>query len=81
VKELRPDLPKWEQIVRIIRRHIESGEYQPGRLISERWVIEEFGVAGGTARKAIKALRDAGLIYTRVNLGSFVGPEPEDDDE
>jgi DNA-binding GntR family transcriptional regulator len=81
VKELRADLPKWQQIVKAIKRRIESGEYPPGRLISERAVCEEFGVAGGTARKAIKALRNEGLIYTRVNLGSFVGPEPPDDED
>lgn len=77
---LRRDLPKWEQIVRAIRRRIETGEWPPGRLISERGVMEEFEVAGGTARKAIKKLREDGLIYTRVNLGSFVGPEPADDE-
>lgn len=43
--------------------------------------MEEFGVAGNTARKAIKSLREDGLIYTRVNLGSFVGPEPRDDED
>lgn len=79
--EFRPHLPKWEQIVRVIRRRIESGEYPPGRLISERAVSEEFGVAGNTARKAIKGLREAGLIYTSPNLGSFVGPEPADDED
>ncbi|MFD1940558.1 winged helix-turn-helix domain-containing protein [Nonomuraea mangrovi] len=79
--EFRDDLPRWQQIVRVIRRRIESGEWPPGRLISERAVTEEFGVAGNTARKAIKGLRDQGLIYTRVNLGSFVGPEPDDDED
>lgn len=77
---MRADLPKWEQIVRVIRKRIESGEYQPGRLITERAVREEFSVAKVTARKAIAALRERGLIYTRPNLGSFVGPEPPDED-
>ncbi|MFI6813795.1 winged helix-turn-helix domain-containing protein [Nonomuraea sp. NPDC050328] len=78
--DFRDDLPRWEQIVRVVRRRIESGEWPPGRLISERAIQEEFGVAGNTSRKAIKALREAGLIYTRPNLGSFVGPEPADED-
>ncbi|MEU3162875.1 winged helix-turn-helix domain-containing protein [Streptosporangium sp. NPDC006930] len=78
--ELRADLPKWQQVVKVIRTRIETGELPPGGKITERGLIEEFEVAGGTARKAIKALREAGLIYTRVNLGSFVGPEPDDDD-
>jgi GntR family transcriptional regulator len=65
VTEFRNYLPKWQQIAKTIKGRIESGEYPPGRLISERWMVEEFGVAGGTARKAIKALRDEGLIFTR----------------
>ncbi|MGW6495467.1 hypothetical protein [Nonomuraea angiospora] len=44
-------------------------------------VIEEFGDAKITARKAIKGLRDEGKIYTRPDLGSFVGPEPDDEDD
>ncbi|MCK2219669.1 winged helix-turn-helix domain-containing protein [Actinomadura sp. ATCC 31491] len=77
----RDDLPRWEQIVRVIRRRITTGEYQPGRMITERQIIEEFGVAKITARKAVAGLRDRGLIYTRPNLGSFVGPEPPDDED
>ena len=77
----RDDLPRWEQIVRVVKRRIDSGEYPPGRMVTERAVIEEFGVAKITARKAIAGLRDRGLIYTRPNLGSFVGPEPPDDDD
>lgn len=76
----RDDLPRWEQIVRVVKRRIDSGEYQPGRMITERAIIEEFGVAKVTARKAVAGLRDRGLAYTRPNLGSFVGPEPSDDD-
>lgn len=76
----RDDLPRWEQIVRVIRRRIETGEYQPGHRITERDLIEEFGVAKVTARKAMAGLRDRGLAYTRPNLGSFIGPEPSDDD-
>lgn len=76
----RDDLPRWEQIVRVVKRRIDSGEYQPGRMITERGIIEEFGVAKVTARKAVAGLRDRGLAYTRPNLGSFVGPEPSDDD-
>ena len=78
--EFRNYLPKWQQIAKIVRQRIESGEYPPGKLISERWMVDEFGVAGGTARKAIKALRDDGLVFTRVNMGSFVGPEPPEDE-
>lgn len=44
--------------------------------------MQEFGVARTTARKAVKWLReDQELVYTRPNLGTFVGPEPEDEDD
>ncbi|MEU4226222.1 winged helix-turn-helix domain-containing protein [Nonomuraea sp. NPDC026600] len=77
----RDDLPRWEQIVRVVKRRIDSKEWPPGRMITERGIIEEFGVAKITARKAIAGLRERGLIYTRPNLGSFVGPEPPDDED
>lgn len=77
----RDDLPRWEQVVRVIRQRVESGEYGPGRKITEQSLIEEFEIAKMTARKAIKGMRDAGLVYTRPNLGSFVGPDPDRTDE
>jgi GntR family transcriptional regulator len=73
----RDDLPRWEQIVRVIRKRIDSGEYRPGHMITERAIREEFAVAKVTARKAIKGLRDEGRIYTRPDLGSFVGQDPD----
>lgn len=76
----RDDLPRWEQIVRTVKRRIDAREYLPGHMITERALIEEFGVAKVTARKAMAGLRDRGLVYTRPNLGSFVGPEPADED-
>ncbi|WP_067184485.1 winged helix-turn-helix domain-containing protein [Microtetraspora niveoalba] len=80
--EWRDDLPRWRQIATVIQRRITSGEYPPGRLISENGLMQEFGVARNTARKTIVWLREEkALIYTRPNLGSFVGPEPEDDGE
>lgn len=78
--EWRDDLPRWQQIVTIIKRRIESGEYPSGRMLTERAFMEEFGVAKVTARKAFAGLRERGLVYTRHALGSFVGPEPEDEE-
>ena len=43
--------------------------------------MQEFGIARNTARKSVAWLRGRGLVYTRPSLGSFVGPEPEDDEE
>ncbi|MEU6999922.1 winged helix-turn-helix domain-containing protein [Nonomuraea sp. NPDC046570] len=77
--ELRADQPKWRQVAGILRQRIESGEYRPGvPLPSETAIGQEFGIARGTARKIIAALREEGLIYTVPQIGSFVGSGPED---
>jgi GntR family transcriptional regulator len=79
VIELRADQPRWRQVANILRQRIESGEYKRGvPLPSETGIVQEFGIARGTARKVIAHLRDEGLIYTVPQIGSFVGPEPED---
>lgn len=45
----------------------------PGaRLPGERDLAEEYGVALGTARRAIEELRDRGLVVTLASKGSFV---------
>ncbi|MEW9548862.1 hypothetical protein [Nonomuraea sp. NPDC050783] len=41
---------------------------------SETLLVGEFGIARGTARKIVAALRDEGLIYTVPQMGSFVSP-------
>ncbi|MFG1945583.1 GntR family transcriptional regulator [Nonomuraea sp. NPDC048826] len=77
--ELRADQPKWRQVANILRERIESGEYKRGvPLPSETAIVQEFGIARGTVRKVIAHLRDEGLIYTVPQIGSFVGPPPED---
>ncbi len=79
VTELRADQPRWRQIANILRQRIEAGQYRRGFPVpSENALVQEFGVARGTARHAISALREEGLIYTVPQLGSFVGPEPEE---
>lgn len=64
--------PKWRQIADWLRAKIESGEYPPGHMVSEVQLVEYFGTARETVRKATKALREEGLIYTEHGMGSFV---------
>lgn len=64
-----------------IRRRIKSGEYKPGYRLTQNTLAQEFGVAPNTVRKALADLRGRGLIYTRLRLGSFVGPEPVEEDD
>jgi GntR family transcriptional regulator len=79
--EWRRDLPRWRQVANVLRQRIAAGEYPPGWMITELAIVQEWGIARTTARKSIAWLREQGLIYTRASLGSFVGPEPPDEDD
>ncbi len=67
-----PKYPRWQQIAEVIRGRISDGTYPPDTLVSESRVMQEFGVAKMTARKAIAALRSEGLLVTTTGMGSFV---------
>ncbi|NJP96633.1 winged helix-turn-helix transcriptional regulator [Nonomuraea sp. FMUSA5-5] len=75
--EFEPDRPRWQQIAEVLRQRITTGEYPPKYLVSEVRLVQEFGVARDTIRKAIRQLREEGLLYTVPNLGSFVSPPGE----
>lgn len=75
-----PDVPRSLQIADEIERRIKEGVYPPKHPIFELRIVQEFGVARETARKATSILRDRGLIYTVRGMGSFVSvpvEEPE----
>ena len=68
-------VPVYVQLASILRAQIESGELQPDRpLPSETTLLQEYGVARGTSRKAVELLRDEGLIITVRGRGSYVKP-------
>ena len=68
--------PVYMQVANILRARIESGELLPDRPVpSESQLQQEFGVARGTARKAIGVLREEGLVVTVMGRGSYVNPE------
>ncbi|UWZ40801.1 GntR family transcriptional regulator [Dactylosporangium roseum] len=72
--------PVYVQIADIIQQRIEAGELQPNRPIpSELALQQEFGVARGTARRAVELLRDRGLVFTVPQRGTFVADRPADD--
>lgn len=61
------------QLSRILEARITSGELPPGRLIpSETRLMQEYGLARGTVRKAIGLLRERGLVATVAQRGTFV---------
>jgi GntR family transcriptional regulator len=71
-----PDRPGDLQYLRVagdIATRIESGALPPGtRLRSEQDLAEYYEVARGTIRRAMKVLRERGLIETRHGYGTFV---------
>jgi GntR family transcriptional regulator len=65
----------WRQLVTILTRQIETGE-RTGALPGERHLAEEYGISGGSVRRALAALREAGLIETIPGWGSrILSPE------
>jgi DNA-binding GntR family transcriptional regulator len=69
--------PLYLQLAAIIRARIASGEYPPRtRVPSVTALAAEHGVAEMTARKALRLLRDAGLLVIVDGRGSFTaGPQ------
>jgi GntR family transcriptional regulator len=67
-----PEAPH-RQIAAWLRGKIESGELQPGRKIpSEKDIMDLSGVARTTVRRAVKVLRDEGLVVTTPGRGTHV---------
>jgi GntR family transcriptional regulator len=67
--------PVYLQVADILRSRIQSGQLLPDRPVpSEAQLQQEFGVARGTARKAIALLREQGLVVTVKGRGSYVHP-------
>lgn len=59
-----------------VEREIRAGRLPHGaRLPNERDMGAQYGVAPGTARRAVKELQDRGLVVTLPNKGTFVKSE------
>ncbi len=69
--------PLYAQLAAILRRKIESGELgHLAPLPSETTLTQEYEISRDTARRAVQALRDEGLVFTVPQRGTFVGPRP-----
>jgi DNA-binding GntR family transcriptional regulator len=65
--------PVYRQVAAVLRARIEAGEILPRRpLPSETSLMGEFGIARETARKAVRVLRDEGLVQIVQGRGAFV---------
>ena len=68
-------VPVYQQVAAILRAQIASGELPPDRPVpSEALLVQEYGIARGTARRAIEVLRDEGLVITVQGRGTYVRP-------
>jgi len=66
-------VPVYQQLAAIIRGQIERGELAPRSPIpSESYLQQRYGVARGTARKAVELLRTEGVVYTVPQRGTYV---------
>lgn len=65
--------PPYRQLANLIEQRIRSGELAPGaRVPSITTLAQEYGIAKGTARRALVELVNRGLIETTPGWGSFV---------
>jgi len=63
--------PLYVQLADRLREQIRTGEIT-GRMPSEKTIQQETGLAPMTIRKAVRILRDEGLVVTVSGRGSFV---------
>jgi GntR family transcriptional regulator len=66
-------IPKYRQLLQILRNEILSGRIPPGgKIPSEEELGISYGLSRGTVRKAVKQLEAERLIRTEHGVGSFV---------
>ncbi|MBN1656805.1 MAG: GntR family transcriptional regulator [Anaerolineae bacterium] len=67
--------PLYHQLANILRRQIATGILLPGdRVPSETQICEQYAVSPMTARRALMALLDDGLVTAARGRGTFVKP-------
>jgi len=70
--------PLYLQLAAILRAQISSGELAVGRAIpSEVTLMQRYEVSRGTAARAVKILRDEGLVRHRHGRGTYVIRKPD----
>jgi GntR family transcriptional regulator len=67
--------PVYLQLAALLRSMIESGEIPPDRpLPSVKSMMQTYGVAQGTAERAVRILKDEGVVRTVIGKGVYVRP-------
>ncbi|MER7918127.1 MULTISPECIES: winged helix-turn-helix domain-containing protein [unclassified Streptomyces] len=75
---------EWQRVANDLERRVRAGEIPPGgRLENERELADVYSVSAGTVRRAVRELRERGLVETLPAKGSYVvdplpsGGEPD----
>lgn len=69
--------PLYSQVADYVAAQIEAGELRHGqKLPAERDLADEWQVAYQTVRRAMRELRERGLIVSVVGKGTFVTDKP-----
>ena len=70
-------LPRYRQVVDSLLRDLLAGKYQAGeKLPSEAALGKQFGTSRITVGRALRELKQRGLIYGVAGSGNFVRPAP-----
>lgn len=74
-------LPKYQHVLESIKNDILGGRYQPGqKLPSEAAFVKRFGTSRITVGRALRELRQAGLVKSHAGSGNFVGTASSSDE-
>ena len=70
-----PRVPKYRQVLEKISRDIRIGKFQPGqKLPSEAALVQQFGASRITIGRALRELKDRGVVERVAGSGTFVAP-------
>jgi DNA-binding GntR family transcriptional regulator len=68
--------PLFEQAADYVAARIAAGELAPGqKLPAERDLADQWGIGYQTVRRAMRELRERGLVVSRVGKGTFIAEQ------
>jgi GntR family transcriptional regulator len=78
--DIEDDVPltPYKQLAEILRARIARGDWAPGRAIaSETQLVQRYGLARTTVRRAVAVLVEEGLVFTVPQRGTYVADQEE----
>lgn len=68
---------RYREVADLIRQAVRDGRYPRGSLLpKEEQLGDELGVHRAVVNKAMKILKDEGLVYVHMGVGTYVRPLP-----